>query len=86
MFMPKEGIETFSWEAIMATDAKPDNDWIEWSGDASTIPSARGHIQFVNETREQALRRGVSQLDYWPWFGEDAKPCVIAYRIVGDAA
>lgn len=58
------------------------NEWIEWNGDASTIPAAIGWVQFGHETREQALLREPSRIDYWPWFGEDEKPDVRAYRVV----
>jgi hypothetical protein len=64
-----------------------ENPWIEWAGGSVPIEGtdARGQIQFVGESREHAEARSVSILDYWPWFGEDEKPCVLAYRVI-DAA
>lgn len=60
------------------------SDWIEWSG--GTVPvdgtDARGYVQFIGESRERAERRGITILEHWPWFGEDEKPCVCAYRVV----
>lgn len=58
--------------------------WIEWNGGNVPVQGteARGYVQFIGETREQAEKRPVTIIDYWPWFGEDEKPCVIAYRMV----
>jgi hypothetical protein len=56
--------------------------WVEWNGDAASIPRARGWVQFTHETREHALKRPVTQIDWWPWYGEDEAPCVLAYRLV----
>lgn len=61
------------------------SDWIEWDGNAASIPTGMGWVQFSHETREQAMQRELSEVDYWPWYGEDEKPCVLAFRIPGDA-
>lgn len=63
-----------------------DTEWIEWNGGPVPVEhsDAIGHLQFRGETREQAEAREPSTLDHWPWFSDDEKPCVIAYRITKD--
>jgi hypothetical protein len=64
-----------------------ESEWIPWSGGAVPVEGtdAKGHIQFVGETRLEAEKCPLSTLNYWPWFGEDERPCVLAYRIVDPA-
>lgn len=59
----------------------PENEWIEWDGDAASIPSAIGWVQFSHETREQAEARLKTEVHYWPWYGEDEKPCIVAFKL-----
>lgn len=55
--------------------------WVAWDGLAATIPSGLGWVQFEHETREQAEQRGLTQIDFWPWYGEDRLPIVLAYKL-----
>jgi len=61
-------------------------DWIEWSGGPVPVEhsDAIGHLQFRGETRERAEAREPTTLNYWPWFGEDEKSLVIAYRVMSE--
>lgn len=56
-------------------------DWHDWNGDPATIPSGMGWVQFNWETKEQALERSSTKIEYWPWFDESGVPCVMAYAM-----
>jgi hypothetical protein len=60
------------------------SEWIEWDGkDFPPIAEdAQGYVQFIGETRARALSRGISTISFWPWYGEDEEPCIVAYRII----
>jgi hypothetical protein len=59
-----------------------DPQWINWDGGAASIPQGTGWIQFSGESRSDALNRAPSELSHWPWFGEDRRPGVVAYRML----
>lgn len=66
------------------TEREAQEGWVEWNGGDVPVEGThvRGFIQLEGETIEQAEKRPLTILDYWPWFGEYAKPVVRAYRVV----
>lgn len=70
--------------ADMPTQPDLTDGWIEWAGGPVPVDGtgAWGLIQFKGETRQHASERRLSCLEFWPWFGEDEQPDVVAYRVV----
>jgi len=70
---------------IVALSGKQSVTWTIWDG--AKVPSIdgrdsrKGFIWFAHETEQQAIARGQSEIFYWPWHGEDEKPCVRAYAL-----
>lgn len=67
---------------MLVSATMTDAGWIEWDGNAASIPSGMGWVQFSHETRDEAAARAPDEVSHWPWYGQGRLPCVVAYLIV----